>query len=99
PMLMTGEPLGATTVISPSLAEMRHGCSMMSRGQVLAQPGMLVNSPSALDPSLVSAGRHVFSLEVLYTPYRLNGGWADSDEPRRWLDQVATALAPGFLDS
>src|SRR6185295_13960680 len=38
-------------------------------------------------------------LEVLYTPYRLNGGWADSDEPRRWLDQVATALAPGFLDS
>ena len=99
PTLISGEPLGATTVISPSLAEIHHGCSMMNRGQVLAQPGMLVNSPSALDPSLVSTGRHVFSLEVLYTPYKLSGGWANSGEPLRWLDQVATALAPGFLDS
>jgi beta-carotene ketolase (CrtO type) len=99
PALISGEPLGATTVISPSLAEIDRGCSMMSRGQVLARPGMLVNSPSALDPSLVSAGRHVFSLEVLYTPYNLSGGWANSHEPRRWLDQVATVLAPGFLDS
>jgi phytoene dehydrogenase-like protein len=60
---------------------------------------MLVNSPSALDESLVDAGRHVFSLEVLYTPYRLLGGWDSSPEPRRWLDQVATKLAPGFVDS
>ena len=99
PTLITGEPLGATAVISPSLAEIHHGRSMMARGQVLAQPGMLVNSPSALDPSLVPTGRHVFSLEVLYTPYQFSGGWANSHEPRRWLDQVATVLAPGFLDS
>jgi beta-carotene ketolase (CrtO type) len=99
PTLTTGEPLGATTVISPSLAEIHHGYSMMSRGQVLAQPGMLVNSPSALDRTLVSEDRHVFSLEVLYTPYKLAGGWPNSDEPQRWLDQVANVLAPGFLDS
>ena len=72
---------------------------MMSRGQVLVQPGMLVNSPSALDQTLVSVGRHVFSLEVLYTPYKLAGGWPNSDEPQRWLDQVADVLGPGFLDS
>ena len=60
---------------------------------------MLVNSPSALDSTLAPEGRHVFSLEVLYTPYGLAGGWADSGEPRRWLDQVATVLAPGFLES
>jgi beta-carotene ketolase (CrtO type) len=99
PTLTTGEPLGATTVISPSLAEIHHGYAMMSRGQVLAQPGMLVNCPSALDRTLVSEGRHVFSLEVLYTPYKLAGGWPNSDEPQRWLDQVADVLAPGFLDS
>ncbi len=99
PTLRSGEPLGATTVISPSLADIHRGCSMMNRGEVLARPGMFVNSPSALDLTLVSAGRHVFSLEVLYTPYEVAGGWANSDEPRRWLDQVATVLEPGFLDS
>ena len=39
---------------------------------------MFVNCPSALDPTLAPDGRHVFSLEVLYTPYALAGGWADS---------------------
>jgi phytoene dehydrogenase-like protein len=99
PTLADGHPLGATAVISPSLAEIDMGSSMMRSGQVLDRPGMLVNSPSALDESLVDAGRHVFSLEVLYTPYRLLGGWDSSPEPRRWLDQVATKLAPGFVDS
>jgi phytoene dehydrogenase-like protein len=60
---------------------------------------MLVNSPSALDTTLALGGRHVFSLEVLYTPYKFAGGWPGSVEPRRWLDRVATVLAPGFLDS
>ena len=98
-MLAEGLPLGATTVISPSLAEIHMGYSMMSSGHVLDRPGMLVNSPSALDKTLVPDGRHVFSLEVLYTPYHTDGGWECSAEPRRWLDQVATVLAPGFIDS
>ncbi len=99
PTLLTGQPLGATTVIAPSLAEIHRGYSMMARGQVLKQPAMFVNSPSALDATLAPDGRHVFSLEVLYTPYAIAGGWTDSIEPRRWLDQVATVLAPGFVDS
>jgi phytoene dehydrogenase-like protein len=99
PRLAEGRALGATTVIAPSLADIHHGYSLMASGLVLDRPGMLVNSPSALDPTLVPQGRHVFSLEVLYTPYRLEGGWATSHEPRRWLDQVATVLAPGFLGS
>ncbi len=99
PTLADGTPLGATAVIAPSLADIDKGCSMMTTGQVLDRPGMLVNSPSALDDSLVDAGRHVFSLEVLYTPYRLRGGWTGSSEPQRWLDQVATMLSPGLVDS
>ncbi len=99
PTLATGQPLGATTVIAPSLAEMHRGHSMMASGQVLERPAMFINSPSALDATLAPDGRHVFSLEVLYTPYAIAGGWTDSIEPRRWLDQVATVLAPGFVDS
>ncbi len=99
PTLATGQPLGATTVISPSLAEIHRGHSMMARGEVLQQPGMFVNSPTALDTTLAPEGRHVFSLEVLYTPYAIAGGWPQSAEPRRWIDQVASVLAPGFVDS
>ena len=40
----------------------------------------------------------VFSLEVLYTPYRLAGGWDGSVEPQRWLERFATLVEPGFLD-
>lgn len=71
----------------------------MQRGEILQRPAMFVNSPSALDDTLAPQGQHVFSLEVLYTPFGLAGGWAGSGEPRRWLEVVATALAPGFLDS
>jgi beta-carotene ketolase (CrtO type) len=99
PTLATGQPLGATTVVSPSLADIDRGCSMMADGRMLERPGMFVNSPTALDTTLAPDGRHVFSLEVLYTPYAIRGGWSGSVEPRRWLDQVATVLAPGFLDS
>ncbi|MEY2400043.1 MAG: hypothetical protein QOJ08_154, partial [Ilumatobacteraceae bacterium] len=99
PTLATGQPLGTTTVVSPSLADIDRGYSMMADGRMLERPGMFVNSPTALDTTLAPDGRHVFSLEVLYTPYAIRGGWSGSVEPRRWLDQVATVLAPGFLDS
>ena len=99
PMSAEGDPLGTTMVISPSLEEIHRGYSLMRSGGILEWPAMFVNSPSALDTTLAPAGRHVFSLEVLYTPYGVAGGWANSTEPSRWLDQVATALAPGFLDS
>jgi phytoene dehydrogenase-like protein len=91
--------LGSTTVISPSLADIDRGRSMMAQGRVLDRPGMFVNSPSALDSTVAPEGRHVFSLEVLYTPYAIAGGWSGSREPARWIDQVATVLAPDFRDS
>ncbi|HEY7627588.1 MAG TPA: NAD(P)/FAD-dependent oxidoreductase [Ilumatobacteraceae bacterium] len=99
PALATGQPLGTTTVIAPTLEEIDRGHALMTDGAILERPAMFVNSPSALDASLAPEGRHVFSLEILYTPYALRGGWRDSAEPRRWLELVATKLAPGFLDS
>jgi phytoene dehydrogenase-like protein len=91
-------PLTGTVVIAPSLANMHQGFQMMGDGKVLERPGMFLNVPTVLDPSMAPAGRHVLSLECLYTPYRLPGGWQDSTEPRRWLDQLAAIAEPGFLD-
>jgi phytoene dehydrogenase-like protein len=44
-------------------------------------------------------GRHVFSLEALYTPYSFTDGWTSRTEPERWLTQFGSLVQPGFLDS
>ncbi len=92
-------PLGATTAIAPDLAAIDRGAGLIARGGVMAEPGLLVNVPTLLDPELAPEGHHVLSLEVLYTPYHLPGGWPDSPEPRRWLELFASLCEPGFLDS
>ena len=61
---------------------------------------MLVNVPTALDPAMqTTPGEHVLSLEVMYTPYDLAGGWAGSSEPQRWLDLFGRLAQPGWSDS
>ncbi len=92
-------PLGATTAIAAGLDEIHRGAALIAQGQVMQRPGMLVNVPTAIDPSMAPEGRHVFSLEAIYTPFGLRGGWPDSDEPRRWLEAFAGLCEPGFLDS
>lgn len=95
----------ATTIVSPTIADMHRGHALIAQGAVLERPAMLVNIPTALDPSMgpdaedpsATRPRHVFSLEALYTPYGLQGGWASSPEPRRWLEQYATLVEGDFL--
>jgi beta-carotene ketolase (CrtO type) len=101
---LVDQPLNATTIISPSLAEIHRGFGLMGSGQVLPNPGMFLNMPSMVDPSMAPPDRYVFSLETLYTPYSLRGGWAGSLEPRRWLERFASLtdqgqMAAGFLDT
>jgi phytoene dehydrogenase-like protein len=101
---LVDQPLNATTIISPSLAEIHRGFGLMASGQVLPNPGMFLNMPSMVDPSMAPPGKHVFSLETLYTPYSLRGGWPESPEPRRWLERFASLTGPnltgpGFLDT
>jgi beta-carotene ketolase (CrtO type) len=82
----------ATFVIAPSAEKINHGFSIMEQGEILRQPGFLVNVPSYGDSTLTTAGQHVFSLEALFTPYGFAGGWDTDDEPRRWLSEFDTLL-------
>jgi phytoene dehydrogenase-like protein len=65
----------------------------------MERPVFLANSPTVMDPSMAPPGRHVFSLEALFTPYHLDGGWPASAEPERWLAQYATLVEGDFLSS
>jgi len=94
-----GDDVAPTTVISPSSTELHRGAQLLANGQTMPRMALLVNVPSTIDSTLAPPGRHVFSLEALYTPYALNGGWPNSTEPQRWLDQFATLVQPGFMSS
>ncbi len=98
-LLDGADPLVPTVIIAPPLAEAHRAHELMARGRVAERPMLFANVPSVLDPSLQVEGRHVFSLEVLYTPYALDGGWTGSAEPRRWLERYAELVEPGFLDN
>ncbi len=54
-------PLGATTIVAPSLAEIDRAHRLMLDGQVHPTPGLLVNVPSLLDPAMTAGDetRHV----------------------------------------
>jgi phytoene dehydrogenase-like protein len=93
------QSMAATMMVAPSLAEMARNHRLLGEGRIGDRPVFYANVPSVLDPSLASPDEHVFSLEALFTPYSLSGGWAGSAEPYRWLEQVATLMEPGFLES
>ncbi len=87
-----------STMIVPSVAEMHQAYLDIPSGAVAHRPVMFANVPTILDPSMAPPGQHVFSLEVLFTPYHHPGGWPSSPEPRRWLERFATLCEPGFMD-
>ena len=81
------DPLGQTTIISPSPQDLVEAHKMRPMGTVATNPTMLIDIPSVPDRTLMTASQeHVLSLEVLFTPYSTPGGWANSSEPRRWLE-------------
>ena len=85
---------GPTAVVSPSPDDLADAHARRNDGEVAERPTLLINVPSVSDPAMrTESGDHVLSIEVLFTPYRVPGGWAASTEPQRWLD-----LWTGFVD-
>jgi len=93
------DQLSPTTIAAASLSKVAEGHAMKERGEILDRPMFLINVPSVLDPTLAPPGEHVFSLEVLWTPYSFRGGWESPAEPERWIEVVAELFEPGFTDS
>ena len=93
------DPWIGTVTIAPPLEEMAQNHALAAQGAIGARPVLYVNIPSVLDRALRVGDRHVLSLETLFTPYNLRGGWESSAEPGRWLDLVASVMEPGFIES
>jgi len=90
---------GSTVVVSPTSRAMELAHRDLGKGKIADRPVLLANVPSTVDVSVAAPDGHVLSLEVLWTPYDLTGGWAASSEPARWLARFAEVCEPGFASS
>ena len=94
------ELLGPAGLVAPSPAQLADAHRLRALGEVAPFPTMLLNVPSILDPEMrPGPDLHVLSIEVLFTPYSLSGGWPTSREPERWLDLWGGLMEPGALDA
>ena len=90
---------GPTATVCPSPEQLDAAHADRAAGRVADKPTLLINVPSALDPTMApETGKHVLSLEVLFTPYNHPGGWPNSTEPQRWIDLWAGFSEPGSAD-
>lgn len=90
--------LAPTNLVNPSPEQVAEAHRLRVAGEVHPLPALMVNVPTVLDPAMQQhPDEHVMSVEVLFTPYALKGGWPDSAEPQRWIDLVADLMEPGSL--
>jgi phytoene dehydrogenase-like protein len=87
-------------VIAPSPRAVEQAFNDAKYAKFSAAPLLEVIVPTAVDPGLAPAGRHVLSAVVQYAPYRVAGGWEEQRE--RFLDTILQTLeahAPGLRES
>jgi phytoene dehydrogenase-like protein len=88
-----------TTIVAPGGSGLDEAAETMRAGHVAERPPAMVNVPSVADPAMrTPSGEHMLSLEVLFTPYALAGGWTGSAEPERWLGALGGLAQDGFLE-
>jgi phytoene dehydrogenase-like protein len=72
-------------------------------GRPSSRPVIEATMASAIDPTLAPPGKHVLSLFIQYTPYRLaSGSWDDPGVKDAFADRVFAVIeefAPGFTSS
>ncbi len=78
---MGGGSVPAHVQIAPSLEYIERAYDDAKHGRVSESPVLDVTVPTAVDTSLAPAGKHILSVLVQYTPYRLAAGtWDDQRE-------------------
>ncbi len=92
-----------TVHIVSTLEEIEAAYRDACAGRPSARPVIEMTLPTSLDPSLAPSGKHVASLFVQYTPYRLaEGSWDDPGRKDAFADRVFKVIeefAPGFTRS
>jgi phytoene dehydrogenase-like protein len=92
------ERLGGRILVAPSIDDLEKAFDESKYGRVSEEPYLEATIPTVHDGSLAPEGRHVMSIVVQWTPYRLHEGDWDS-EREHLADLVVKAMerhAPGL---
>jgi phytoene dehydrogenase-like protein len=92
--------LDGRLVIAPDMDYVERAFNPAKYGQWSAEPVIEITVPSVGDPSLAPPGKHVLSAVVQYAPYRLDGGWDETQTGvfRDLVIDTIAAYAPGLRD-
>ena len=97
---LAGAAPTARLVFAPSPRAVEQAFNDAKYGKFSAAPLLEVIVPTAVDPSLAPAGRHVLSAVVQYAPYRVAGGWeCQREQFLETILQTLEAHAPGLRGS
>jgi len=91
------DPFVPTLAVAPPLDDVEELARLRERGEIGSRPMMLVSAPSVLDPTLRAGDHHVLSVEFLWTPFRLAGGWHPG-VAEGLLDRFAALAGPSFRE-
>jgi phytoene dehydrogenase-like protein len=85
--------------IAENLTELEEAFESARHGRMAAKPYLWILTPSAFDPTVAPAGKHIMSIFGGHVPYKLNGeGWTDQTR-EELFDTVVRQIAryaPGF---
>jgi phytoene dehydrogenase-like protein len=87
-------------LIAPSLQYLERAYNHAKYGEYSSAPALEITVPTANDPGLAPAGKHVLSAIVQYAPYALRDSWLKQRE--RFTDLCIATLerfAPGLRSS
>ena len=86
------ELLRGALVVAPDIAYLERAYDAAKYGTVSERPYLEARIPTAHDPSLAPAGRHVMSVLVQWVPYRLRAGNWDATRREAVGDLVVRTL-------
>jgi phytoene dehydrogenase-like protein len=94
---LSPEALAGRLLTAPSLQAIESAFDDAKYGRFSAEPALEITVPSASDPSLAPAGKHVVSINAIYAPFRLK---PDSEAGREGFEARILAVlerhAPGI---
>jgi len=82
-----------TTHICVSLDSLERAWDEAKYGSASSEPLLEITIPTACDPSLAPAGKHILSIFAQYAPYRLADGAWDDQTRAAFVDRAVDLLA------
>ncbi|ESY30982.1 phytoene dehydrogenase [Mesorhizobium sp. LNJC384A00] len=78
-------------LVAPGINALEKAFDASKYGRFSPNPALEIVVPTVTDQSFAPAGHHVLSINAIYAPYKLKGGWSD-EQRAGFLERVLATL-------